>query len=198
MKAYIPVQMHGGGGSDHQAYLSQYGTLAGKRWSTFNWAADETVPAKFLKDQNRSYRRLPGLISRGLQGTCTPKVRRRGEGETERRREHRDGHTRGWVVSSRSPHARQQRLNAEERAALRREYAQTWVDEIHAECLKLRCALLPERYDLNTWAKLWRCFDHAEVELSNNMAENSKRPMVPGWKNWLHSGIAQSGPRSFW
>ena len=35
-------------------------------------------------------------------------------------------------------------MNVEERAALRREHAQPWVDEIHAECLKLRSALLPK------------------------------------------------------
>jgi hypothetical protein len=30
------------------------------------------------------------------------------------------------------------------------------------------------------WAKLRRCFDHAEVELSNNLAENSMRPVALG------------------
>jgi len=41
-------------------------------------------------------------------------------------------------------HARPQQLNAEERAALRREHAQTWVDEIHSECRTLRAQLLPK------------------------------------------------------
>jgi len=35
-------------------------------------------------------------------------------------------------------------------------------------------------YTLNQWAKLRRCFDHAEVELSNNLAENSMRPIPKG------------------
>ena len=43
-------------------------------------------------------------------------------------------------------------------------------------------------YTLNMWAKLRRCFDHAEVELSNNVAENSMRPVALGRKNWLHVG----------
>ncbi len=97
-------------------------------------------------------------------------------------------------------HARQQKLNTEERAALRREHAQTWVDEIHSECRKLRARLLPKsasgeavNYTLNMWAKLRRCFDHAEVELSNNMAENSMRPVALGRKNWPHVGSAKSG-----
>ncbi len=99
-------------------------------------------------------------------------------------------------------HARQQQLNAEERAALRREHAQTWVEEVHSECRKLRAQLLPKsalgeavNYTLNMWLKLKRCFDHAEVELSNNVAENSMRPVALGRKNWLHVGSAKAGPK---
>ncbi len=99
-------------------------------------------------------------------------------------------------------HARQQRLSLGDRAALRRQHAEPWVEEIHAECLKLRAEVLPKstlgeavNYTLNMWAKLRRCFDHAEVELSNNVAENSMRPVALGRKNWLHVGSAQAGPK---
>jgi transposase len=95
-------------------------------------------------------------------------------------------------------HAREQELNVEERSDLRREHAHPWVDEIHSECGKLRGQLLPKsalgeavNYTLNMWAKLKRCFDHAEVELSNNIAENSMRPVALGRKNWLHVGSAE-------
>ena len=50
-------------------------------------------------------------------------------------------------------------------------------------------------YTLNMWTKLRRCFDYAEVELSNNLAENSMRPVALGRKNWLHVGSAQAGPK---
>ena len=50
-------------------------------------------------------------------------------------------------------------------------------------------------YTLNMWMKLRRCFDYAEVELSNNLAENSMRPIALGRKNWLHVGSAPSGPK---
>jgi len=33
------------------------------------------------------------------------------------------------------------------------------------------------------------------VELSNNLAENSMRPVALGRKNWLHVGSPQSGPK---
>jgi hypothetical protein len=45
------------------------------------------------------------------------------------------------------------------------------------------------------WLKLKRCFDHAEVELSNNIAENSMRAVTLGRKNWLHVGSLKSGPK---
>jgi transposase len=46
------------------------------------------------------------------------------------------------------------------------------------------------------WTKLHRCFDHAEVELSNNLAESSMRPVAVDRKNWLHFGSAQAVPKS--
>ena len=67
---------------------------------------------------------------------------------------------------------------------------------------KVRGQVLPKgalgeavHYSLNMWPKLKRCFEHAEVELSNNLAENSMRPVALGRKNWLHVGSAQSGPK---
>ena len=74
--------------------------------------------------------------------------------------------------------------------------------EIHDECVSPRTTVLPKSalgqavtYTLNMWPKLRRCFDYAEVELSNNLAENSMRPIALGRKNWLHVGSAQSGPK---
>jgi hypothetical protein len=45
------------------------------------------------------------------------------------------------------------------------------------------------------WPKLRRVFDYGEVELSNNLAENSMRPIALGRKNWLHVGSAKAGPK---
>src|SRR5208337_318693 len=89
-----------------------------------------------------------------------------------------------------------------ERLALRREHAESWAEEIRRECVALSKTALPKStlgqaasYTLNMWAKLRRCFDYAEVELSNNLAENSMRPIALGRKNWLHVGSAQAGPK---
>ena len=99
-------------------------------------------------------------------------------------------------------HAREREMSMEARLALRREHAETWAEEIRSECATLLSAVLPKSalgqavsYTLNMWPKLRRCFDYAEVELSNNLAENSMRPVALGRKNWLHIGSAKSGPK---
>jgi transposase len=98
--------------------------------------------------------------------------------------------------------ARKKQMTGEERLAARRKHAEVWAEEIRRECVKLAPTVLPKSalgkaiaYTLNMWPKLRRCFDYAEVELSNNSAENSMRPVALGRKNWLHVGSAQAGPK---
>ncbi len=207
----VPVQMHDNRGSDHQAYLWQYGSPGGETVFDFQLGRGRDGPAKFLKDWNgilqtdgyQAYDQVggPGLVHVG----CWAHARRKFVDAVKVNP--KDGAATAMVTRMDAlflvdRHARQQRLSLEERAALRREHAEPWVKEIHAECLKLRSALLPKstlgeavNYTLNMWAKLQRCFDHAEVELSNNVAENSMRPVALGRKNWLHVGSAQAGPK---
>jgi hypothetical protein len=98
--------------------------------------------------------------------------------------------------------ARQRELSADERLTQRHEYAAEWLRDIREACLALVKQVLPKSalgqaaaYTLNMWTKLLRCFDYAEVELSNNLAENSMRPVAVGRKNWLHVGSPQAGPK---
>jgi transposase len=207
----VPVQMHDGRGADHQAYLWQYGTPGGETVFDFQMGRGRDGPARFLKGWNgilqtdgyQAYDQVggPGLIHVG----CWAHARRKFVDAVKVNPKDGAGIqmvTRMDALFLVDRHAREQQLNAEERAALRSEHAQPWVEEIHAECLRLRAHLLPKSalgeavsYTLNMWAKLRRCFDHAEVELSNNIAENSMRPVALGRKNWLHVGSAKSGPK---
>ena len=50
-------------------------------------------------------------------------------------------------------------------------------------------------YTLTLWRKLTRFLEYPELELSNNRAENSMRPIAIGRKNWIHVGSAQAGPK---
>src|SRR6185437_4905822 len=92
--------------------------------------------------------------------------------------------------------------SVDERLTFRRQHALSWVDEIHDACRTLWRSTLPKSalgqaiaYTLNMWPKLRRCFDYGNVELSNNLAENSMRPVALGRKNWLHVGSAKAGPK---
>jgi transposase len=211
----VPVQMHDNRGADHPAYLWQYGTLSscggGETVFDFQMGRGRDGPRKFLKDWNgilqtdgyQAYDQVggPGLIHVG----CWAHARRKFVDAVKVNP--KDGAAVAMVTRMDAlflvdREAREQQLNAEERAALRRKHAQAWVDEIHSECQKLRAHLLPKsalgeavNYTLNMWAKLRRCFEHAEVELSNNIAENSMRPVALGRKNWLHVGSPESGPK---
>ena len=51
------------------------------------------------------------------------------------------------------------------------------------------------RLHAKVWPKLRGVFNDAEIELSNNLAENSMRPIALGRKNWLHVGSAKPGPK---
>ena len=51
------------------------------------------------------------------------------------------------------------------------------------------------KYTLGLWRKLTRFLEHPELELSNNLAENSMRPVAVGRKNWLHVGSPSAGPK---
>jgi transposase len=48
---------------------------------------------------------------------------------------------------------------------------------------------------LTLWNRLSRFLEYPELELSNNLAENSMRPVVLGRKNWIHLGSKEAGPR---
>jgi transposase len=46
-------------------------------------------------------------------------------------------------------------------------------------------------YTLALWKKLTRFLEYPQLELSNNLAENSMRPVAIGRKNWIHIGSEQ-------
>jgi len=207
----VPVQMHDKRGADHQAYLWQYGKPGGETVFDFQMGRGRDGPKKFLKswegilqtDGYQAYDHIGG--EKLVQVGCWAHARRKfveavkvnpQDGEAIKMVTRMDAL---FVVDRQ---ARQQALSAEQRLALRREHALPWATEIHDECVTLRASVLPKSalgqaltYTLNMWPKLRRCFDYGEVELSNNLVENSMRPVALGRKNWLHVGSAQSGPK---
>jgi transposase len=153
----VPVQMHDGRGSDHQAYLWQYGSIVNGRGGEmvfdFQQGRGRDGPAKFLKGWNgilqtdgyQAYDQVggAGLIHVG----CWAQARRKFVDAVKVNP--KDGAaiqmvTRMDALFLVDRHAREQQLGADDRGALRREHARTWVEEIHAECLSLRSQVLPK------------------------------------------------------
>ena len=88
------------------------------------------------------------------------------------------------------------------RYALRQERAMPLLEEIKAQIEAAQSSAPPSsalakacRYTLTLWPKLIRFLDYPELELSNNLAENSMRPVALGRKNWIHVGSPLAGPK---
>ena len=98
--------------------------------------------------------------------------------------------------------ARDAGMEYAERHVLRQERSRPLLDIIKEEMTAAQVAALPASalgkaasYTLSLWHKLTRFLEHPELELSNNLAENSMRGVVLGRKNWIHVGSEQAGPK---
>ena len=203
----VPVQMRDKSGANHQAYLWQYGKPGGETVFDFQLGRGREGPEKF-------FGRWEGILQtdgyQAYDDIGGPKLVRVGCWAHARRKfvdavkvNPKDGEAMKMVVRMDAlflvdRNARELAMTVEERLALRREHAEVWAEEIRVECLKLSKIVLPKStlgqavsYTLNQWAKLRRCFDYAEVELSNNLAENSMRPVALG-RNYAESLIMRS------
>jgi hypothetical protein len=93
-------------------------------------------------------------------------------------------------------------LSQSERAELRRERSAKIVAELRERLEAERHRVLPKsksaegiQYTLGQWGRLTKFLEYPELELSNNLAENSMRPAVLGRKNWIHVGSVEAGPK---
>jgi transposase len=207
----VPVQMHDKRGQNHQAYLWQYGKPGGETVFDFQLGRGREGPRIFFgqwegilqTDGYQAYDHVggPKLVRVG----CWAHARRKFVDAVKVNP--RDAAAIAMVTRMDAlflidRDARQRSLTVEERWQQRKQCAEEWLRDIRESCLALVKQVLPKSalgqavaYTLNMWTKLGKCFDHAEVELSNNLAENSMRPIAVGRKNWLHVGSAQAGPK---
>jgi len=88
------------------------------------------------------------------------------------------------------------------RHALRQARAKPLLDDIRSKIEVAQSIALPSsalskacQYALTLWRKLTRFLEYPERELSNNLAENSMRPVALGRKNWIHIGSPLAGPK---
>jgi transposase len=98
--------------------------------------------------------------------------------------------------------AREAKLLAAQRLELRREQSAPVVEALRTKIAAIRAGILPGgklaqacNYSLGQWGRLTRFLEHGELEIDNNVAENSMRPLALGRKNWLHIGDEKAGPK---
>jgi hypothetical protein len=99
--------------------------------------------------------------------------------------------------------ARKNKLDDEQRRALRRERSLPILNRIHAYLQEIAITALPKSpmgdaigYALRQWEALNRYTEHGSLEIDNNGAENALRPLCLGRKNWLNFGSEAAAHRA--
>jgi transposase len=207
----VGVQTHDKRGKNHRAYLWQYGRPGGNVVFDFQMGRGREGPVRFLgqfegllqSDGYAAYERVggPGVV----HACCWSHSRRK---FFDAAKLHPDDRVAAGIVAQINAlfaidaEARARNLNQTERHVLRQQQARPLLAVIRKEVESARAIALPASalgkaatYTLTLWRKLNHFLDHPELELSNNLAENSMRPLVVGRKNWIHIGSKQAGPK---
>ena len=208
----VDVQMHDRRGKNHQAYLWQYGTPGGSTIFDFRMGRGREGPASIL-DKFEGILQTDGFVSyvRGVGGpkmvhaACWSHSRRQFVDAIKLNK--LDAASIGIVelmdkLFAIDARARDEKMDHTARHALRQQEAPPLLDKIHAQILALSKNVLPKSaageactYTVKLWKKLTCFLQYPELELSNNLAENSMRGVALGRKNWIHIGSQQAGPR---
>jgi transposase len=207
----IPVQMHDKSGKNHQAYLWQYGRPGGSVIFDFQMGRGRAGPNNFLGQyegilQTDGYIAYDGVGGAGMVHACCWAHARRKVFEALKL--HPDDRVATQLLTriddlfAIDAEARNASMDHAARHALRQERSRPLLGIIKEEMKTAQAALLPASalskaisYTLSLWPKLIRFLEFPELELSNNLAENSMRPIALGRKNWIHVGSEQAGPR---
>jgi len=207
----VDVQMHDRRGKNHQAYLWQYGRPGGNVVFDFRLGRGRDGPRQFL-GEFEGILQTDGYIA--YEGVGGPKLVHAACWSHSRRKFFEaaqlnpgDANATRVVVSiddlfSIDAEARARNLDRAGRQALRWEQARPLLEIIRGRVEMVRGQALPAsalakaaNYTLGLWEKLTRFLDYPELELSNNLAENSMRPVALGRKNWIHVGSPEAGPK---
>ena len=207
----VDVQMHDRRGKNHQAYLWQYGRPGGSVVFEFQLGRGRDGPKRFLgnfegllqTDGYIAYEKVGG--PKMVHVACWAHARR-GVFEAH---ELAPGETVAKGIVERIDDlfaidrvAREGGYDFAARHMLRGEQAPKLLKTIKEQMEAARQQALPASklgkavaYALGLWPRLERFLQYPELELSNNLAENSMRGVAIGRKNWIHIGSPTAGPR---
>jgi transposase len=207
----VDVQMQDGRGKNHQAYLWQYGRPGGTVVFDFRLSRGRDGPRQFLglfdgilqTDGYAAYDQIGG--PKIVHACCWSHAQRYFSEAVQLNP--KDPGARPIVARidelfAIDAEARRQGMSLQARHALRQEQSRPLLAGIREQIEAARSATLPGgalakacNYTLTLWEKLNRFLEYSELELSNNLAENSMRPVAIGRKNWIHVGSPQAGPK---
>ena len=207
----VGVQMHDGRGKNHQAYLWQYSRPGGPVVFDFRMGREREGPKLFLgnfegilqSDGYGAYDHIGG--KQIIHAACWAHARRKFFDAVKLNPKDQ---TSIQIVAQMNElfaidaQARQEGLSQIDRHLLRLEKSKPLLEQIKAGIQAARANALPKSalakacdYTLTLWSQLSRFLEYPELELSNNLAENSMRPVALGRKNWVHLGSKEAGPR---
>src|SRR6266700_1351001 len=188
----VDVQMHDRRGKNHQAYLWQYGTPGGATIFDFRMGRGREGPASFL-DKFEGILQTDGFISyfigvggpKMVHAACWSHSRRQFIDAIKLNKLDADSirivelMDKLFAIDAR---ARDEKMDHAARHALRQQEAPPLLDKIHAQILALSKNVLPKSaageactYTVKLWKKMTCFLEYPELELSNNLAENSMR-----------------------
>ena len=207
----VDVQTHDGSGTNHQAYLWQYGTPGGMAVFDFRMSRKREGPLNFLgnfegllqTDAYAAYDRVGG--AQMVHAGCWSHARRYFVDAVKLNKQDAASIRAVQLMDKLfaiDAQAREEKMDHADRNALRQQLAPVLVEQIRNHILAMSKTVLPKsaagqacRYTLAIWKRLTRFLDHPQLELSTNLAENSMRPIAVGRANWIHIGSEQAGPR---
>jgi transposase len=207
----VDVQTRDGRSRNYPGYLWQYGTPGGATIFEFRMGREREGPLRFLgnyegllqTDAYAAYDRVGG--AKMIHAVCWAHPRRKFVDAVKLNQQDAES-VRAVALMDElfaiDAKARDEQMDLAARHALRQQQAPLLLDRIRAHVLAAQKSSLPKsatgkaaNYTLALWQKLTCFLDHPELELSNNIAENSMRPISIGRKNWIHVGSAQAGPK---
>ncbi len=207
----VDVQMHDGRGQNHQAYLWQYGTPGGGVIFDFRLGREREGPKQFLQhfdgilqtDGYAAYDHIGG--PKMVHAACWSHSRRKFIDAIKLNPKDQPAIRIAKLMDDLfaiDAEARAENMDHAARHARRQRHAPPLLADIRAQILAAQKNALPKsatgkaaNYTLALWNKLTLFLEYPELELSNNLAENSMRPIAIGRRNWIHIGSAQAGPK---
>jgi hypothetical protein len=206
----VPLQLQKKIGRHHQAYLWQYGTPGGGTVFDFRMGRNRDGPKRLLAGfegllQTDGYAAYNGCGHKVEQAACWAHARRK---FVEAFRLNRHDREAARFIGNMNAlfaidaEARARRLDLEQRHALRQSRAVPLLSALHTDLQQTATSALPSSalgkavsYTLGLWDRLTLFLRQPRLELSNNLAENSIRPIAVGRKNWIHVGSPRAGPK---